>query len=81
MTVKAVFHTSAKHEELEDLSLEHSIKKKEGKFINDLKSQLLIKKNEKRVLDESYSDLISDNINVLLWCREVMTPPGVAIIS
>ena len=48
MTVKAVFHTSAKHEELEDLSLEHSIKKKEGKFINDLKSQLLIKKNEKK---------------------------------
>ena len=50
MTVKAVFHTSAKHEELEDLSLEHSIKKKEGKLINDLKSQLLIKKkkNEKK---------------------------------
>ena len=48
MTVKAIFHTSAKHEELEDLSLEHSIKKKEGKFINDLKSQLLIKKNDKK---------------------------------
>lgn len=36
MIVKAVFHTSAKHEELEDLSLEHSMKKKERKKENEL---------------------------------------------